>query len=206
MTEFDLLKKALALPKPGLAVQQRMSPYPRPPHPAHTEFEHSCVKAGVLVLLYERQGTTFLPLIRRTDTVVHHRSQIGFPGGQIEAGENAAQAALRETWEELGLGREKIDLIGELTPLYVPPSNFCIYPAVGRLAGVPAFRPDPAEVAAVIEVPLDEIADPATRREERWTIRGESLMVPFYAFGSLKIWGATAMILAEFLEIVRPPG
>jgi 8-oxo-dGTP pyrophosphatase MutT (NUDIX family) len=205
MTEIDRLKKALAQPKPGLSVQVRMSPYPRPPQPPHIEYERSSVKAGVLVLLYERLGKTYLPLIQRTDTVLHHKGQIGFPGGQVEAGENPSQAALRETWEELGIPPERVELLGELTPLYVPPTNFCIYPAVGRLAGVPSFRPDPAEVAGVIEVSLAELAAPETLRRERWTLRGESLTVPFYAVGPHKIWGATAMILAEFLSIAAGP-
>jgi 8-oxo-dGTP pyrophosphatase MutT (NUDIX family) len=140
-------------------------------------------------------------LIRRPSTVLYHKDQIGFPGGQLEQGENFEQAALRETWEELGVYPDQIQIIGSLTPLYIPPSNFCIYPVVAAASGPLSFKPHPEEVAEVIQVPLSHFLDPDHVRRETWRIDGRPVEVPFYSFEHHKIWGATAMVLAEFQEI-----
>jgi 8-oxo-dGTP pyrophosphatase MutT (NUDIX family) len=124
----------------------------------------------------------------------------------MESEENFEHAALRETWEELGIPPERIRIIGALTPLYIPPSNFCVYPVVG-VADVPlGFTPHPDEVTEVIEVPLRHLLSPDQVRRELWTIHGDKVDVPFYSFGRHKIWGATAMVLAEFLEILESAG
>ena len=196
------LQEALKGEKPGLRAQLKMVPRPRPGQTVYTEVEATSVKAGVMILLYRREKGWNVVLIRRPDTVLHHKNQISFPGGQVEAGEDAVQAALRETREEIGVPPDGLAVLGALTPLYIPPSNFCVYPVVAVADGVLAFSPQTEEVAEVIEVPLDHLLEPATVREEKWTIRGEQVDVPFYAIGHHKVWGATAMILAEFLEFV----
>jgi len=187
--------------KPGLKAQCKMLPWPRPGHRLYTEAEETSLKAGVMLVLYPRDEALHMPLIRRTGTVLHHRDQISLPGGQLEGEETFEQAALRETWEELGIPPENIRVLGRLTPLYIPPSNYCIYPVVGVLDGTPVFLPDPGEVAEVFAVPLAHLLDRSHKRAETWTIQGEPVRVPFYAFGHHKIWGATAMVLAEFLEL-----
>lgn len=200
--EIERLERRLREAKPGPSAQLRMAPNPRLGHRPYTEVEDSCLKAGVLILLYPRDGETYLSLIRRTGLVFHHRDQIGLPGGRLEAGEDFVRAALRETHEELGIAPEGLKVIGDLTPLYIPPSNFCAYPVVAVASATPDFRPDPREVAEVIEIPLWHLADPDRAGRETWLAGGRSLEVPFYAFGRHKIWGATAMILSEFLEIL----
>jgi 8-oxo-dGTP pyrophosphatase MutT (NUDIX family) len=187
--------------KPG--APSAVDPRAKPGAPAAVE--DVCLKAGVMLLLYPRDGSWHLPLILRTNTVMHHKDQIGFPGGQLEPGENFVQAALRETWEELGVAPKRLRVIGELTPLYIQPSNFCIYPVVAAADGPIAFTPHPGEVAQIIEVPLVHMMDPRNVREEKGTIRGELLNIPFYAYKDHKIWGATAMVLAEFLDILFFP-
>jgi len=205
------LEQRLKSAKPGLPAQLKMVPSPRPGQKTYLDVGDDCLKAGVMLLLYPDAESWRLVFIRRTSTVLHHKDQIGFPGGQIEPGEDRIRAALRETWEELGVAPENIRIIGELTPLYIPPSGYCVYPVVGLAAAPPTFVPHPDEVAEVIEVSLDHLLNSANTREEHWTIRGEPLQVPFYAYHHHKIWGATAMILAEFLEIAakargfRPP-
>jgi len=92
---------------------------------------------------------------------------------------------------------------GSLTPLYVPPSNYCIYPVAAVLEERPEFRPFPLEVEEVLEVPLDHLLDPENTRREQWTVRGTDMEVPYFSFRKHKIWGATAMVLAEFLELLR---
>jgi 8-oxo-dGTP pyrophosphatase MutT (NUDIX family) len=208
MLNLDCLARALEerlkSPLPGLPAQLKMAPSPRPGPKVYTEVEETSLKAGVMILLYEGRGEARLVFIRRPSTVLHHKDQVSFPGGRIEKGEDSVQAALRETWEEIGVPPDRVFVLGGLTPLYIPPSNFCIYPVVGTAAGPLPFRPQPEEVAEIIEVPLSHLRDPYSARRETWTIRGEPTDVSFYAFGPHKIWGATAMVLAEFLDVLGP--
>jgi len=200
---LERIEKGLRAPLPGPAVQLRMALDPRPGHRAYYEVEETCLKAGVLVLLYEKEGRLCLLLTRRTEQVLHHRGQISFPGGEQHPGESLESTALRETEEELGLDLGAVRLLGKLTPLYVPPSNYCIYPTVAFLPGAPAFRPQPDEVAQIIELPVSDLSDPENRRREAWTIGDRAVNVPFYEFLGHKIWGATAMVLAEFLALLE---
>jgi 8-oxo-dGTP pyrophosphatase MutT (NUDIX family) len=204
---LERIEKGLRMPLPGIPAQLRMAPDPRPPgHKAYFEVEGSSLKAGVLLLLYEREGQLCLLLTRRTQRVLQHPGQISFPGGEQHPGEFIETTALRETEEELGLGLGGVRVLGKLTPLYIPSSNFCIYPTVAFLPGSPAFRPQPDEVAETIEVPVNHLAEPAHRRRETWTIDDRTVNAPFYEFQAFKIWGATAMVLAEFLALLDRPG
>lgn len=197
------LEKRLTLAKPGLKAQLYMCPEPRPGHKSYSEVKGLCKKAGVLLLLYPWRKRIYLTLTSRADSVFHHKNQISFPGGQNELGESIQETALREAYEELGLPPELIRIIGELTPLYIPTSNFCVYPIVSTMQERPVYKARPKEVAEVLETPLDHLLDKRNLRKEIWTRGQQEVKVPFYYFGGYKIWGATAMILAEFLEIVR---
>ncbi|MGD1010282.1 MAG: CoA pyrophosphatase [Candidatus Aminicenantales bacterium] len=201
---LDTIEKGLRAPLPGIPAQLRMAPDPRPQgHKAYFEVEGSCLKAGVLLLLYEKGGRLHLLLTRRTERLLHHRGQISFPGGEQHPGESLEATALRETKEELGVDLEAARTLGRLTPLYIAPSNYCVYPTVTFLPGEPLFRPQPDEVAEVIEVPVSHLADPTNRSRGTWTIGDRTANVPFYVFQGHKIWGATAMVLAEFLALLE---
>ena len=197
------LERKLLGPKPGLHAQLMMTPNPRPGHQVYHEVEDTCLRAGVLVLFYKREDRFYLVLTRRTDKVEFHKGQISFPGGRLEADEGLEQAALREAQEELDIDPGSIRIMGMLTPLYIPPSNYCIYPVVAFSDNRPHFQPSHLEVAEVLEIPLDHLLDPHNVRKEMWSIRNTEVEVPFYAFGDHKIWGATAMVLAELLEMIR---
>lgn len=197
------LEEKLTGPKPGLNAQLQMTPNPRPGHQVYHEVEDTSLKAGVLALFYPREGQLHLVLTRRTDRVDFHKGQISFPGGRLETGESLEQAALREAQEEMGIDPYSIRILGTLTPLYIPPSNYCIYPVVALTETSPDFLPSPLEVAEILEIPLDHLLDPQNVRREVWQIRGFDVEVPFYAFGAHKIWGATAMVLAELIQIVK---
>lgn len=199
----EWLTQRLRGDKPGLQAQLKMVPEPRPGQKVYTEVEATCLKAGVMILLYQREGSWHIVLIRRPSTVLTHKDQVGFPGGQLEPGENFEQAALRETWEELGVYPDQVQIIGSLTPLYIPPSNFCIYPVLATTNGPLSFKPHPEEVAEVIEMPLSHLTNSRNVHRETWMIGGQPVKVPFYSFERHKIWGATAMVLAEFLEILK---
>jgi 8-oxo-dGTP pyrophosphatase MutT (NUDIX family) len=208
MTTRAILAKielGLRAPLPGISAQLRMAPEPRLGHKAYFEVEGSCLKAGVLLLLYERAGRLCLLLTRRTELVLHHRGQISFPGGEQHSGESLEATALRETAEELGVDLGPARILGKLTPLYIPPSNYCIYPTVACLPGEPALRPQPDEVAEVIEVPVSHLAAPENSRREVRTIGGRRIDVPFYEYQGSEIWGGTAMVLAEFLALLGRP-
>ncbi len=199
---LDRIERGLRAPLPGVAAQLLMAPDPRPGQKAYFEVEGTALKAGVLVLLYESGGELRLLLTRRTDRVLHHRGQISFPGGEQHPGESLEATALRETAEELGLDLGPVRVLGRLTPLYIPPSNYCIYPTVAFLPGTPAFRPQPDEVAELVEVPVSHLMDPANRRRETRTVGGRVAVVPFYEYRGHQVWGATAMVLAEFLVLL----
>ena len=201
--DLHSLEEKLAESKPGLKAQLGMCPNPRPGHQVYKEVEDSCLKAGVLVLFYPREDKIHLVLTRRTDKVDFHKGQISFPGGRMETGEGLEQAALREAQEELEVDPDSIRILGMLTPLYIPPSNYCMYPVVAITEHRPDFRPSHLEVAEVLEIPLDHLLNPQNVRWETWTLRGIKVEVPFYAFGKHKIWGATAMVLAELVEIIK---
>jgi 8-oxo-dGTP pyrophosphatase MutT (NUDIX family) len=134
--------------------------------------------------------------------VESHRGQISFPGGSMDPGEDAVAAALREADEELGVQPASVIVLGQLSPLYIPPSGFCIYPIVAYTPRRPDFNANVSEVAEVLEVPLSHLVKPATRCEETWEIRGAPVRVPYYAFETHKVWGATAMVLCELLSLL----
>lgn len=200
---FDLLTRRLQGPKPGLTSQLRMVPDPRPGDKTYQEVGDSCLKAGVLVLLYPREGRLHLVLTRRTANVAQHQAQISFPGGQKDENESIIEAALREAREELHVAPGAVRVLGELTPLFIPPSNYCIYPVVAAAGRRPDFRPAPDEVAEVIEIPLDHFLDLRNIQREVWPIRGTDVTVPFFLFQGHKIWGATAMVLAELIDLIK---
>lgn len=188
-------------PLPGFEAQLTMAPRPRPFSPPPGVEPR---RAGVLLLLYPSHGLLHLALTVRTSDLNHHSGQVSLPGGGWEEGDASLQeTALREAREEIGVATGGLELLGSLTPIYVPPSNNIVHPFVAYAPQRPTFHLDPKEVAALLDVPLDLLVDPATRREEDWMWRGEPLHVPFYAVGEHKVWGATAIILAEFLELVK---
>lgn len=194
------LRRLLQRAKPGMAAQARMAPHPRPGWPPEKEIAPR--QGGVLILLYPYEGQLYLVLTRRTETVEAHKGQISLPGGRREGDESVQQTALREAQEELGVSPNAVEVLGSLTPLYIPPSDFCITPIVGWTDIRPDWQPDAVEVAGVLEVPLRHLVDPTTVHKETWQ-RGElTMQVPYFLVQGHQVWGATAMVLSEFLAIV----
>ncbi len=159
------------------------------------------VDAAVLALFYPAEGETHLVFIKRNEYDGPHSAQVSFPGGAKEASDtNLQETALRETCEEVGISGP-IEILGSLTPLHIPVSNFMVYPFVGWTEESPVFRPDPTEVQYVIEAPLAGLLDPSSVDSEILYHHQQSIEAPFYRVGKEKIWGATAMMLSEVLQL-----
>jgi 8-oxo-dGTP pyrophosphatase MutT (NUDIX family) len=199
---INRLRDALMHPLPGLAVQMRMAPQPRPDTDRILDPHLDCRQAAVLALFYPCGNDLCLLLTRRTDRLESHSGQISFPGGSMDLGEDAIGAAKREALEEMGVVPETIEVLGQLSPLYIPHSGFCVYPVVGWTAAAPVFKPSEEEVAEVLQIPVRHLLRPATRCEEMWELRGTRVRVPFYAVDGHKVWGATAMMLCELLSLL----
>jgi len=187
---------------PGRAAQVHMAPRYTARQDALSVRDRDCREAGVLALLYP-DAETHLVLTVRRDDLPDHPGQISFPGGQREAGESLPETALREAEEEVGLPPGGVHLLGALTPLFVPPSNFCVHPFIGVLDHVPSLAPTDREVGDILHVPIQRLLAPETRVVETWTLHGKEIDVPFYRVGAHTVWGATAMMLAELLACIR---
>ena len=163
----------------------------------------ACREAGVLALLLPGDDGPVVVLTVRHDELPDHGGQISFPGGQREAPETLSETALREAHEEIGLSPTTVRLLGGLTPLYIPPSNFCVSPFVGAAAHDLPLRPTDREVDHILRVPLDRLLAPETRVVEPWTLHGQEVEVPYYDVNGHTVWGATAMMIAELLATLR---
>lgn len=139
-----------------------------------------------------------------------HTGQVSLPGGSVDVGETFEDAALREAQEEVGVDTRRVSLVGRLTPLHIPVSQFLLHPVVGVADARPVFQTAEWEVARLLEVPITLLADPGTMRTERRERQSlgnvVEVEVPYFAVDGEKVWGATAMILAEFLAVIRVAG
>ncbi len=196
------IERALQLPDFDItSAQSKMLPRPRGTRLPEVSGETR--QGGVLVLLYLKDGRTHLVLTRRRDDLNVHAGQISFPGGRREDGETLQETALREAREEIGIEQANLEILGHLECLYIPPTDYEVYPTVAWHDSAPIFKRQVDEVAEIMEVPLAHLLDPANRLEELWELRGYEVQVPFFLVGRHKVWGATAMMLSEFLERVR---
>lgn len=197
---IEQLTARLRGPLPGPSAQRTMEPelsYGRYAGPAR----HDARQAAVAIALHQTSGAWSLPLVVRPEFLKHHAGQIGLPGGIIDPGETSEQAALRELEEELG--RSAATPLGQLSPLYVFGTNFLIMPWIVSLSGPVSFHPSAAEVQEVLQVPLAHLLNPKSRGqhiEKRGTLQ---LIAPHFHWQGHNIWGATAMILAEFAAVIN---
>jgi 8-oxo-dGTP pyrophosphatase MutT (NUDIX family) len=195
----ELVRQALDLPGfDSDAAQRQMIPRPRGIRPPEATGQPR--QGAVLVVLYDKGGCTHLVLTRRRDDLNDHAGQISFPGGRREDDEALASTALREAEEEIGLNAGALTILGRLNRLYIPPTDYEVHPFVAWHQDQPLFRRQASEVAEILEVSLADLLDPANRHEEAWEYRGLTVQVPFFLVEAHKVWGATAMMLSEFLE------
>ena len=163
--------------------------------------------ASVLILLYPHNGSIYTVFMQRPDYNGVHGGQFSFPGGKKESDdENTIQTAIREAWEETGVNPSIVNIIGTLTPLFIPVSNMLVTPVIGWTNGKPSFKHKPEEVLFLIEADVKKLLDPSIVKFKPFEIRDEILDIKYYDYEGNTIWGATAMILHELLNLIRKGG
>ena len=200
LEQSDLLQIAarlrinLSVELPGLRGHSALTPRPRRPLlPAKNQLR----QAAGLLLLYPIENITHTLLTVRAGSLPQHGGQVSLPGGAIDENETFAQAALRETQEEVGVPTTDVHILGPLSPLQIPVSGFLLHPIVGVIYRRPRFRLSRREVDRVIEVPLATLTNQKNLRR-RWQERdGIDIDVPYFDLDGTQVWGATAMILSE---------
>jgi len=198
------IEAILNLPLPGYKVQKRMEPSIRADLSGSTEPNFATRDSAVLILLYPFAKRLHFVLIKRQIYEGPHSGQVSLPGGKFEDIDLTLDStALRETYEEVGVEPSKVRILGKLTELYVPVSNLMVYPYVGYTSQKPEFMPNLQEVEYVIEVGVSDLLAEVNKSVKVITSHGRPLTAPFYQLRGEMVWGTTAMILAEFEEILR---
>lgn len=195
----ELLKHRLTDQLPGERAQFKLAPETRP----LGEPDEKTIKAGVLILVYpDDKNIPTTVFMKRPEYDGHHSAQISFPGGKAESTDkNIVETALRESFEEIGIKPQLVEVAGNLSPLYIPVSNFLVYPIIGFANQKPDFILDKNEVDYLIECSLSKLVK-AEIKETIMHFKGASYTIPYYDINNEIVWGATSMIVSEFIEIL----
>lgn len=199
------LVKVLEGPLPGRTAQERMAPIPLELDRFDQQQMSNARKGAVLMLICPTtdQKSIFVPFIKRATYEGVHSGQIALPGGKKEhTDKDLGETALRETEEEIGVPSDSIEIIGSLTDLYIPPSNFSVRPFIGYSSKSPSFSIDKREVDRLILCSFDELTNEAIVKKKGMDLAGgHRIQAPYYEINQEVVWGATAMILSEFLTL-----
>lgn len=196
----DLLRARLAGTLPGIDAQLRFAPMPPREGWQAGRFPSDARAAAALVLLYPAAGDgVAIPLTVRASGLARHAGQISLPGGATDPGETLVGAALREASEEIGVDPVTVRVLGELTPVHVIVSGFTLHPIVGVTDTRPEFQAAAGEVEEVLEVALDDLRDASRIRQGTRIREGVAVEYPYFDLLGHQVWGATAMVLGEFI-------
>ena len=197
--EARILAASAAPPRHGDA-RRRLAPVPREPTPPAAP--RAGRPAAGLVLLYPCAGEPHVLLTVRGGHLARHAGQVSLPGGAVEPGESIREAALREAAEEVGLDPAHVRVLGELSILPIAASGFVLHPVVGVAERKLRLRPADGEVSRVLHVPLADLRDPRNLRQGTYWRPEHSVRAPYFAVQEERVWGATAMVLAELLAVL----
>jgi 8-oxo-dGTP pyrophosphatase MutT (NUDIX family) len=199
------LQERLARPLPGEAAQMYMAPSSRRVPPYYLNRSESHRISSVMIMLYNENSRWKFPLIQRPLNSGVHSGQMALPGGRMEESDaDRIATAIRETREEIGVETSQMKVLGVLTELHIQASQNTVLPVVSYIPGKPEYSPDPAEVESIHIVSLAEIADENRRKITDISVTENiTIEAPYFDVEGKIIWGATAMILSEFLHIIR---
>ncbi|MFI5148317.1 MAG: NUDIX hydrolase [Bacteroidia bacterium] len=199
------LTRALKGPLPGYKAHNKLSWFRRQPFTEELINSKGFKESAVLILIWPDKETFRCLLIRRPEYDGVHSGQMAFPGGGKEAEDkNLVHTAIRETKEETGVLISEDSVLGELSPLFIPVSNYLVYPFVACLDSQPIFNPDPVEVSALVDFDLRVILTKDSIRTKRRLMQpGITAEAPYYAIEGSEVWGATGMILSELSELLK---
>ena len=199
------LSKKLLEPLPGEKAQLIMGSGIRMKELRFMPADENTKKSAVMILLYPKNNSIYSVLILRPKYNGTHSGQVSFPGGKFEKCDNDfSETALRETHEEVGADASKISIVGALTKLFIHPSNFLVFPFVGYMNEKPMFYADKKEVTEIIEYPISMLINEDIVKSKTFEIKNNiSFVAPYFDINGNVVWGATAMILSEFKEIIK---
>ena len=201
---IEALRQKFTSKLPGEAAQDRMSPQPKYVEGKEGIHQGLPINSAVMLLLIPHQGDLAIPFIKRTNVGKYHGGQIALPGGKTEPGDgNSLHTALRECEEEIGVTSKEVTVIGELSDVYIPLSNFNITPFVGTIPEMPNFVLSKNEVEKVIIIPLKDLLDDRNKTSQVLDRQEQKIIAPGYKIGENFIWGATAMMIAELEALVK---
>ncbi len=204
---IEQLRGALQRPLPGHDGFLELSGYKRMDIERARQQDPPPRESAVLAMLFPKQGELHCLLMVRPEYDGVHSGQVAFPGGKREGSDTSLMhTALREFAEETGADTTGVDVLGALSPVYIPPSRMLVTPYVGFAENIGPWRPDPKEVARLIEAPVALLLqdDILKRREQYIQILGRSVEIPYFDVDGEVVWGATALMIAELRELLRP--
>lgn len=203
----EIIRQKLSQPLPGLSSHLKLAPPERAKEIAgYLANQQNAKQSAVMILLFNKNNRTKVILIRRSFYVGIHAGQIAFPGGRYEETDPSIEfTALREIEEEIGIGADKIEVLGRLSDIYVPPSNFLISVFVGFLNEKPLYIADQREVAEVIEIDMADFFAENVIQQKEFVVPSTagSVNAAYYNVGNVELWGASAMVMTELLDLLK---
>jgi 8-oxo-dGTP pyrophosphatase MutT (NUDIX family) len=201
---IDQLQKHLNKTLPAMESQYKMAGSYRPVVSIDEAIEKQAKSAGVLILVTKLKTDFHFLMIQRTTYDGAHSGQMAFPGGKKEPHDTSIlDTAIRECYEEIGIKVSKSDILGALTPLYIPVSHFVVYPFIAFIDAPLQFIKDPTEVEAIYLFKVQDFFKPENIQDFSFQIQNQMMTVPSYQFQGQTVWGASAMILSEWFDIIQ---